>query len=362
MRVAEDGAADWGPHQQGKGREGETHAQPRSKGSHILRDGHHHHRRQRDESSGEEPVQDREHDNAGGVVDRDPAEGQNAGDCRSRSEHVERARIVSEEIRHHSTERRGSVEHRQEVEPQVFVDNSGLDRVRLDVVQIIVKAKETQEDANAEKHELQLLESRQLQQGPFLHGLEPHPQHGERDATGPQTHEAQDPCRPWKANLPLQPIKHDGIDDAADAAPGRGDAVRKASFPAEILRQDRDGRHEQTARPKPDTDTLRKHELPVLGGQTGHHQSERDQEGPRPQQQMEVACVEERARDDADQHQEERLDRSDPGDRRGGHVREDCLLIVGLKNTKRVDDSPGDSSYVSKLRGGKKKEETEGIP
>lgn len=117
--------------------------------------------------------------------------------------------------------------------------------------------------------------------------------------------------------------------------------TRQRPLPHKILRYNPRRRYEQ--QPTTDThhDALRQHTLPVLPAQTRHHQTKDHQETPSEIQRSEPARVEERSTEHAHGYEETGLQTADPGDLRGGFVREVGELVVGLEDAEGVYDAEG---------------------
>ena len=336
----EDGAADRGAEEQSDRHDGEHHPEPGPEVPEVLGDGGHHHRGQRDQAAREESVQEREDDDAGRGVDRDPAKGYHGRQTGRGYENVERTPVVRGKVRREATERRRGVEHGEEVEGQVLRRDPFLNRPRLDVAEEVVVAQEPDELRQAEERESDLLERRELEQTPLV--LSGEPDAHDRDGHGArsQAHKGQGPRRPPESNLLLEPVEYDRIDDAADAAARRGDPVREGPSFLEILRQQRHRRHKHAACADPDADALRQHDLVVLGREARHHVAKDNHKPSEGEKGVKIARVKERSGNDAEKHEEESLDGSYPGDRRRGLVWQNLLFVVGLEYPESIDDAP----------------------
>ena len=212
-----------------------------------------------------------------------------------------------------------------------------IEHADVDDVALTDKAKE---HAEAEKRVGRFLESLDLEQSPLLLRLNPHPHHGHGKEHCTQADEAQHPRRPPKPNLRIQLAEHDGVNNATETRPRRGDPVRQSAPFREVLWQDRDGRHEQASVANTDADRLREQGLPVLRAQGGHHEAEGDEDGTRDDELAEITFIIEWSGHDADEHEEEGLDGADPTDGRGGLVPERVGLVVRLEHTEGVDRAP----------------------
>lgn len=107
-----------------------------------------------------------------------------------------------------------------------------------------------------------------------------------------------------------------------------------------VLADERNTGREQAAGAQTQAKTLRKENLPVLGGEAGHHHAKDGQEDAQAGNVVKVAAVECAAAEDADKEQQEALDGADPRNGRKGRAFEERAGVVGLEDTKGVGHSP----------------------
>ena len=103
-------------------------------------------------------------------------------------------------------------------------------------------------------------------------------------------------------------MERDREDESADAAACGDDPEREAAVGrAVVLGHDSDaGEEDQTGADSGD-DALGEHELPVLGAEAGHHETEGYQNGSSEEGIAHVAGVDERSGEDTDEEEQEGL-------------------------------------------------------
>lgn len=209
-------------------------------------------------------------------MDAYPGQREDGRGAGHRDQHVERAGVVCDVVWDHAAEHGGAVEDGDEVKREVGIHDAIVERVWLDVHEHVVQAEKPDELRRAEESVHGVFEGGDLDEGAPLLGLEPHAheRHGDHDQR--QGYEPEHPRGPGESDLQLQLAEHDGVNDAADAAPRGSDSVGKGPFPFEVLGQDRDGGDKDAAAAQADAEALRQQEMPELGGYAGHHQAERD--------------------------------------------------------------------------------------
>ena len=213
--------------------------------------------------------------------------------------------------------------------------------IRLNIIYRRVEAEEAEEHRHNKHAIRRLLKRIQLQKTPLRLRLNPDLHQRHTDQARSQRNKPQHPCRPAEPNPRIQFAKDNRIDDASNRTPRRRKPVRERLLRRKVLRQQRDARHEQQPVADADAHGLAQHDLPVLGREARHHEAERD-EGRAPRdQRLEVAPVEDRAGQHADEEQQERLDGADPGDLGGRAAGQQVRLVVGLEDAEGVDGAPG---------------------
>lgn len=192
-----------------------AHAQPRAQHALVWRNAGHNRNRQRDKGPRHEAVDVSKRQDAGGGLDRQQAEGQDAGEQAEDDLDVERAEGAGDVVGEQAAEERAGVEDGEEVEGEVGVGAGDLDSIQLNVVVEDVEAKEADEEAETAQEVwqvLQVLEVDDLALAGVSHDAHAH--QGEGDEHGGEDHETDDAHGPGEADLGSKLLQHDGVDDS----------------------------------------------------------------------------------------------------------------------------------------------------
>lgn len=193
-----------------------AHAQPRAQHALVWRNAGHNRDRQRDKGPRHEAVDASKGQDAGGGLDRQQAEGQDAGEQAEDDLDVERAERAGDVVWEQAAEEGAGVEDGEEVEGEVGVGAGDLDGIQLNVIVEDVEAEEADEEAETAQEVWQVLQVLEVDDL-ALAGVadDAHAHQGEGDEHRGEDHEADDAHGPGKANLGSKLLQDYGVDDGA---------------------------------------------------------------------------------------------------------------------------------------------------
>ncbi|TPX09893.1 uncharacterized protein E0L32_008915 [Thyridium curvatum] len=219
-----------------------------------------------------------------------------------------------------------------------------VERVRRDVRERDEEAPLEEEDAEARQRQGGVAEHAQFRpDGREREGLGREPGPDERQCQRERA-QAHEPCRAGRPGEPdalEQVLQHEGEDDAADRAPGGGDARRQPAPPVEVVRHDGDGRPVDHREAEPAQQPKDQHEVPVRGAEAQQHEEQDRQEAAAGDELPGPPGVEDGARLHAQEECQPVVDAKDPADRHAALVAQLVPQEVGLECPYAVHEGHG---------------------